>query len=218
MKLEFWCDIICPYCGLTEHRLENALAAFEHRADVQVIHRSFQLHPELDRNGVTQRDLLVMRVRNPADVERTVLLPLEQMAEREGLTPYRAIDRTLGPTDHAHELLAYASDKGLHAEAWKRMFRAHFGEARKFWTIDEVADFAAELGLNPTEVRAVLESRKYRAQVENDQREAQSLGATGTPFMVLDRKYAIPGAHTTDELLTILRRAWQDQAAEAPAH
>lgn len=209
MKLEFWCDIICPYCGLAAHRLENALAAFEHNAEVQVIHRSFQLHPELDRNGVTQRDLLVMRVPNPAEVERAVLRPLEQAAEQEGLSPYVVVDRTLGPTDNAHELLAYASDKGFHAEAWKRMFRAHFGQARKFWTVDEVADFAAELGLDPREARDALESQKYRAQVENDQREAQSLGATGTPFMVIDRKYAIRGAHSGDQLLTLLRRAWQ---------
>jgi predicted DsbA family dithiol-disulfide isomerase len=72
MNLEFWCDIIC---GLAAPRLEHALAAFEHGAKVQVIHRSFQLHPDLDRNGVTQRDLLVMRVPNPTEEERTVLRP-----------------------------------------------------------------------------------------------------------------------------------------------
>jgi predicted DsbA family dithiol-disulfide isomerase len=211
MKIELWCDIICPYCGLAEWRLENALAAFEHRAETQVIYRSFQLHPDLDRDGITQRDLLLMRVSNPAEVERIILRPLEQAAEREGLTPYRTIDRTLGPTDHAHELLAYASDKGLHAEAWNRMFRAHFGEARKLWTLDQVADFAAELGLDPVEVRAVLESRKYREQVENDQREARRLGATGTPFMLIARKYSVSGAQTTDQLLSALRHAWLDQ-------
>ena len=211
MRIELWCDIICPYCGLAEWRLETALAAFEHRAEAQLIHRSFQLHPDLDRSGVSQRDLLVMRVSNPAEVEKTILRPLEQTAEREGLTPYRAIDRTLGPTDHAHELLAYASDKGLHAEAWNRMFRAHFGEGRKLWTLDQVADFAAELGLDPVEARAVLGSRKYRELVESDQREAQRLGATGTPFMLIARKYPVSGAQTTAQLLSALRRVWQDQ-------
>jgi predicted DsbA family dithiol-disulfide isomerase len=95
MKIEFWCDIVCPFCGLAQHRLAAALAAFEHRSEVQVVHRSFQVHPELDRRGVTQRDLLVMRVKDPTDVENRVLRPLEQAAEREGLAPYRVIDRTL---------------------------------------------------------------------------------------------------------------------------
>jgi predicted DsbA family dithiol-disulfide isomerase len=112
---------------------------------------------------------------------------------------------------HAHELLAYATDKGLHAEAWKRMFRTHFGEARKLWTIEEVVGFAVELGLDPTETRAVLENRKYRERVENDQREAQLLGASGTPFMVIDRKHLVNGARTSGELLSSLNLAWHDQ-------
>ena len=95
MKIEFWCDIICPFCGLAEHCLEKALAMFEHRTQVEVIHRSFQLHPELHRNGVSQRDLLVMRGR--VEAETQVLRPIEQAAAREGLIPFRAIDRTDGP-------------------------------------------------------------------------------------------------------------------------
>ena len=211
MKIEFWCDIICPFCGLATHRLESALAAFEHRSEVQVVYRSFQLHPELDRMGVTQRELITMRGRDAAEVEGKILRPIEQAAAREGLTPYRAIDRTLGPTDYAHELLAYATEMGLHAEAWKRMFRAHFGEARKLWTVDEVVGFAVELGLDPAGSRAVLNSRKYRKQVENDQLEAQRLGAAGTPFMAIDRQHFIAGAKRTDELLSILQGVWVHQ-------
>jgi predicted DsbA family dithiol-disulfide isomerase len=91
------------------------------------------------------------------------------------------------------------------------MFWAHFGQARKLWTLDEVAGFAAELGLDPVEARAVLESRKYKDQVESDQCEGQRLGVTGTPFLVIDRKYSLPGSRTTDQLLSGLRHAWQHQ-------
>ena len=211
MKIELWCDVVCPFCGLTEQRLENALAAFEHRADVQVVHRSFQLHPELQRVGITQHDLIVERGLDPAEIEKNVLRPIEEAAKREGLANYRAIDRTLGPTDHAHELLAFASAKGLHAQAWRQMFRAHFGEARKFWTIEQCVEFATELGLDATESRSVLENRKFRERVEDDQREAQRLGAAGTPFMLIDRKYPVPGARSTEELLSLLRRVWHDR-------
>jgi predicted DsbA family dithiol-disulfide isomerase len=210
MKIELWCDIICPFCGLNEHRLENALAEFEHGADVQVLHRSFQVHPELDRVGVTQRDLILMRGLDPEKVEKNILEPIEQAAKREGLVPYRVIDRTLGPTDYAHELLAYASDNGLHSESWKHIFRAHFGTAQRLWTIDEVIDFAAELDLDLLETRLVLQSGRYREQVKNDQREAQRLGANGTPFMLIDRKHPVSTALNTDELLSILRSAWRD--------
>lgn len=209
MKIEFWSDIICPWCGLTEHRLETALARFEHHAEVELVHRSFQVHPDLPREGVTQKELMVMHHIDPANADR-MIGPIERLAQKEGLQPYYAIERNLGPTNHAHEFLAYATDKGLHAQAWKSMFRAHFGEGRKFWTIDEVAGFAPEIGLDTAEARAVLESGKYTPSVEHDQQEAQRLGASGTPFIVIDRKYVLAGAQDTEALLSAMRQVWQE--------
>jgi predicted DsbA family dithiol-disulfide isomerase len=43
--------------------------------------------------------------------------------------------------------------------------RTHFGHGRKIWT-----------------------PRRYRNQVENDQRQAQHIGAHGTPFLVIDAR------------------------------
>jgi predicted DsbA family dithiol-disulfide isomerase len=209
MKVEFWSDIICPVCGLMDHRLGQALARFERSSDVQVLHRSFQLHPDLPRAGVTQRELIRMVGAPASNVER-ILRPLEQSAEAEGLTPYHAIDRTLGPTDYAHELLAYATDQGRGREIWSAMFRAHFGQARKLWTLEEVLDFAAEVGLDRDGAMTALHERRYEARVTADQAEAQRLGARGTPFIVLDGKYAIPGGIGTDALLDAIRRAWRE--------
>jgi predicted DsbA family dithiol-disulfide isomerase len=208
MKIEFWSDIICPYCGLMDNRLHLALERFEHAADVRVVHRSFQVHPDLPRAGVTQHELLEMHG-IPAASGRQIFAPIEAAARVEGLESYHALERTLGPTDYAHELLAYATDQGRGNEVWTAMFRAHFGQARRLWTADEVLDFAAEVGLDREEAAEALRDRRYRAQVAADQREAERRGARGTPFMVIDGTYAIPGAVGTDELLDVMARAWE---------
>lgn len=208
MKIEFWSDIICPWCGLTAHRLETAIARFEHAAEVEWVHRSFQVHPGLPREGVTQKQLMAMNNINPDHADR-IVGPIERLAKQEGLQPYYVIDRNLGPTDYTHEFLAYATDKGLHHRAWKQMFRAHFGDGRKFWTIDELTQFGTELGLDAAETRAILESRKYRSSVEQDQEDAQSLGARGTPFIVIDRKFVLSGANDTEALLSAMRQVWK---------
>ncbi|MEV1328556.1 DsbA family oxidoreductase [Micromonospora costi] len=213
MKIEFWSDIVCPWCGLMDHRLHLALNRFAYADQVEVIHRSFQLHPDLPREGVSQREL-IERVGAPASTVDRVLRPIERAAEAEGLTPYRAVDRTLGPTDLAHELLAYASDQGRGNEIWSLMFRAHFGQARKLWTAEEVLDFAAEASLERTGAAEALRSRRYRARVKADQREAQRLGAHGTPFLVLDGRVAIPGAIGTDDLLTVITKTWAESHPE----
>ncbi|MEV6288588.1 DsbA family oxidoreductase [Kribbella sp. NPDC051770] len=204
MKIEFWSDVVCPYCGLMDNRLQVALARFPHA--VEVVHRSIQLHPDLPRTGVTQRELL--RMHGVPGVEQQVLEPIEAAAHAEGLTPYRAVDRTLGPTDYAHELLAYASSLGRGNEVWTAIYRAHFGEAREFWTLEQVLEFADELGLDGAD--EVLRSRRYQAQVAADQREAERLGAQGAPFVVIDNKYAIPGAVGVEQLLEVMERAWAD--------
>jgi predicted DsbA family dithiol-disulfide isomerase len=45
-----------------------------------------------------------------------------------------------------------------------------------------------------------LSGRRYRSQVENDQREAQQIGAHGTPFLIIDGRYTAPSAICTDNL------------------
>ncbi|MFK0282764.1 DsbA family protein [Streptomyces sp. NPDC090499] len=206
MRIEFWSDIVCPYCGLMDHRLHKALERFDHAADVQLVHRSFQLHPDLPREGVTQRELLE-RAGVPSVADQ-VLRPVERQAAAEGLAPYRVLDRTLGPTDLAHELLAHATAQERGNEAWTAMFRAHFGQGRKLWTASEVLDFADQLGLGGESAAEVLEERRYRAQVAADQREAQRLGARGVPFLVIDGRRTINGAVGTDQLLAAMTEAW----------
>jgi nucleoside-diphosphate-sugar epimerase len=43
VKVEIWSDILCPWCGLGNHRLDRAVERFAHGDEVEVIHRSFPL-------------------------------------------------------------------------------------------------------------------------------------------------------------------------------
>ena len=45
MQVEIWSDIACPWCYVGKRRFEAALARFEHRDEVQVTWRSFELDP-----------------------------------------------------------------------------------------------------------------------------------------------------------------------------
>ncbi|WP_414131831.1 DsbA family protein [Rhizobium jaguaris] len=74
----------------------------------------------------------------------------------------------MGTTDYAHKLLAYATESGVGAHAWKRMFEAHFGEGREFWTIDQVASFAPEIGLDADVARQKLGSGLVKSKPEDD--------------------------------------------------
>ena len=45
MQVEIWSDIACPWCYVGKRRFEAALERFEHRDEVQVTWRSFELDP-----------------------------------------------------------------------------------------------------------------------------------------------------------------------------
>ena len=51
MQLEIWSDIACPWCYVGKRRFEAALAAFEHRDEVTVTWRSFELDPGAPRRA-----------------------------------------------------------------------------------------------------------------------------------------------------------------------
>jgi predicted DsbA family dithiol-disulfide isomerase len=143
---------------------------------------------------------------SPAVVDR-VLRPIERAAADEGLTPYHAVERKLGPTDLAHEVLAYATSIGRGDEIWGAMFRYHFGRAGDLWTVADLLSFAGEAGLDRDEVEEALRTRSFRDRVDADQREAVERGVRGTPFLLVDGHHAIPGAVGLDELRAALAPA-----------
>lgn len=56
----------------------------------------------------------------------------------------------------------------------------------------------------------MLTEGRFAQQVQDDLESAQRLGATGAPHIVVDGRYAIPGAQDTDTLLGILRQVWDE--------
>jgi predicted DsbA family dithiol-disulfide isomerase len=214
MTVEIWADLICPWCGLGEHRFAAALGGFVHSADVEVVHRSFQLDPSLPIGVVQPVADHLARKFGSSEAARARLAAsqkhIEAMARDEGLAPYHVADNVTGSTALAHELLAYASAQGRGAEAWSDVSRAYFGEQQSIFDTDALVDLAGRMGLDPVEVRTALETRQYQGQVAADQLEAQQLGATGVPFFVIDRRYGVMGAQPADVLLDVLQRAWHE--------
>lgn len=211
LKVEVWSDLICPWCGLGDHRLEAALARFENRDDVEIVHRSFQLDPRSPVGETrTVREYLTAKGMPAAQLEASQDA-LERMAADEGLTPYRVRDNVVGNTRLAHELLAYAAAHGKGEEAWRRLFRAYFGERRSLFDLESLLALAVELGLDEADTRAALEEHRHAADVDQDLLEARALGIQGVPFFVVDRRYGVSGAQPADTLLEVLETAWQEK-------
>jgi predicted DsbA family dithiol-disulfide isomerase len=210
LKVEIWSDVVCPWCYIGKRRFEAALARFAHRAEVDVVWRSFELDPtapalrDVDnaerlaaKYGMTRQQAVDSQVR------------LTQTAAAEGLT-FRFDVSKSGNTFNAHRLLHLAGERGLQDEVKERLMQAYFSEAEPIGDVEALVRLVAEVGISSAEARAVLSSEAYSEEVRAEEREAAELGINGVPFFVIDRRYGVSGAQSADILLQALEQAWAD--------
>jgi predicted DsbA family dithiol-disulfide isomerase len=213
MEIIIWSDVVCPWCYLGKRRLERALETFEHRDQVQVVNRSFQLDPSRPRGEtVSRREMLMAKYRLSSDEVIAMDERMEDLAAAEGLE-YHLTDAGLtGNTLDAHQLVHLGRTHGLGDAMLARLFRAYFTEERSVFDHDSLLVLATEVGLDPREARETLEGDRFAEAVAADIDEAGFFGVTGVPFYVVGGRYGISGAQQVDLFNQVLSKAWSEQA------
>jgi predicted DsbA family dithiol-disulfide isomerase len=217
MRIELWSDLVCPWCYLGKRRLERALSDFPHRAEVEVVHRAFELDPTRPPGQTFDRvESLASKYGLTAQRARGLEEEMERRAAGDGLT-YHLLGGVVGNTFDAHRVIHLGRAAGREDAVLERLYRAHFTEQRSIFDRASLADLAGEAGLAPPAVREALAGDAAAAEVRLEEQTARELGVTGVPFFVLDGRYAISGAQPVELLATALRRAWSERRAAAPA-
>jgi predicted DsbA family dithiol-disulfide isomerase len=213
MQVEIWSDVVCPWCYLGKRQFEQALAGFAHRGEVAVTYRSFELDPAAPPGVTTPTvDVLASKYGMSAAQAHDAQRQMEQRAAQRGLT-FRMDGLRSGSTRDAHRLLHLAKARGRQAELAERLHRAYFTEHGSVFDAASLADLAADADLDRAEAQAVLAGDEYARDVDADEQMARSLGATGVPFFVIGRRYAVSGAQPPEVLAAALDRAWAETGA-----
>ncbi|MFD7558776.1 DsbA family oxidoreductase [Streptomyces sp. NPDC059835] len=209
MRVEIWSDITCPWCYVAQARFEKALAAFPHRDEVEVVHRSFELEPGRAKGDVQPIVKVLMKGKGWSEAQALANEKnLTRQSAGEGL-PY-VMGRDHGGTFDIHRLLHFAKAQGRQHELVGLLYRANFADERSIFDDERLVELAVEAGLDADAARKVLADPKAFAEdVRSDEREAAELGAQGVPFFVLDRKYGISGAQPAEAFSRALAQAWE---------
>lgn len=212
MQVEIFSDIVCPWCYLGKRRFEVALSSFEHRADVRVVHRSFQLDPSAPADHtVPTLTHLADKFGMSAEQARQAHRQMEQRAAADGLE-YHLDGQRSGNTFAAHRLLHFGRMHDRQDELLERLFAAYFTQQRSVFEPDSLVALAGEAGLDTGEAERVLAGDEYTADVERDLADARAYGITGVPFFVLDRRYGVSGAQPADVLTRALEQSWAESS------
>jgi predicted DsbA family dithiol-disulfide isomerase len=207
LHVEIWSDIACPWCYVGKRRFEAALASYEHRDEVTVTWRSFELDPSAPAER--QHDYATHLAQKYGMSRDEALAMHERMTETaagEGLE-FRFDLARAGNTFDAHRIVHLAAAHGAQEAMQERLMRAYLTEGRLLSDPETLERLAVEVGLPEDEVRDVVGTDRYADEVRADERTAAQLGIHAVPFFVVDRAIGASGAHPSAQLVELLRQA-----------
>jgi predicted DsbA family dithiol-disulfide isomerase len=217
VRIDVWSDVVCPFCYIGKRRLEKALADTGISADI--VWHSFQLDPSTKNDDNREHATrLAEKYGRSRDWAVQMLAQVTRMAAEEGLE-YHFEKAKAANTADAHRLLHLARElveagevpADTQSRLKERLLRGYFTEGRHVGDHDTLAELATEVGLPAERVHQVLAGTQYAKEVQDDQAQALSYGATGVPFFVIDNKYGIGGAQPLEVFKEALRRANADR-------
>ena len=209
IKVDIWSDVQCPWCYIGKRKFEAAVATFD--GDVEIEYHSFELAPD-----------------TPVDYDGT---PAQYLSERKGIAPAQADEMLARVTviaasvgldydyDHihqtntviSHELMHYAKSKGRQLDMKERLLKAYFIDGRHVGRIDDLADLAAEIGLDRDDVIRSLSAHEFLADVKADVAQAAEYGINGVPFFIFDEKYGVSGAQESATFANVLAQVQSEK-------
>ena len=218
IKVDVWSDIACPWCFIGKRKFE--LGAARAGIPVEVEYHSYELAPDtpVDFDG-TEQEFLATRG-YPVEQVQGMLDRVTGIAETVGLHyDYDALQHT--NTVKAHQLIHFAKARGVQLEMKERLLAAYFEQGRHVGRDEDLADLAAEIGLDRDAALASLRADEYLDDVRADQAQAQELGIQGVPFFVFDGQYGVSGAQDPATFADVLRQVQEkrvpEQRSEVPA-
>ena len=161
----------------------------------------FDLHPEYPVDGIAREQLHARYGSSFHDRLR------ERFAE-EGLA-YNPPPETVPNTMRALRVTELARERGLHATVHDRLMDAYWAEGRNIGDPSELRALAIEAGLDEAEVAQVLSGDAYRDSVLGLTAQAVSIGVTGVPGFLLDRRLLVLGAQPRE----VFERAFEQLAS-----
>lgn len=203
LAISVFSDVICPWCFIGKRRLERALDELGLRRSTDVEWLPFELNPDMPEEGMPRAEYRARKF----GPERAAALDAEMTARGRDEDIAFAFDRMerTPSTRKAHRLIAHASKLGRGDAVKEALLRAYFEEARDVGHEDVLLDVAAAQGLDPSAATTSLSDPAVDAEVAALELQAARIGVTGVPFFIVDSRWAVSGAQSSEAWVTALR-------------
>lgn len=221
MHIQVVQDIVCPWCRIGKHNLDEAISKYsaQHDDEITVEWVPYLLDPvEPGSNEPFKERLAERKGMSTAQIdgmfnrvcEAGQACGIDFNFDKVAVTP----DTVL-----AHQLIAIAP-ADQQAALVDALHDAHFEQGRNVGDTEVLEAIGREVGLDNTtltEARAMWASDDARRAILDVIRQVQQAGITGVPFFIFDGALAASGAQPPETLLEAMNQAREMEPVAAEA-
>ncbi len=173
---------------------------------MHVTWRPYELHPEAPVEGIPRESYFrgarfEQMQKHLEDVAAEVGL---RMKPRDVIINSR---RALGAAEFARE---HGKFDAMH----KALLKAHWEGTGRLENVDDLVRIGNEAGLDATDLRKAIEEDRYADVIDDNRREAESVGINAIPAHIFGRRYLVLGAQPYESFVQVLERLRSEAAAE----
>ncbi|KPC71147.1 DsbA family oxidoreductase [Laceyella sacchari] len=207
MIIDIFHDIVCPWCRIGKKNLFTALAEWkrEHGEEVTIRYRSYLLEPDMPKEGRPFQEHMAEKMGGQERMMQVFAQVTRAGADIGLHFDFTKIER-MPNTWLAHTLLK-CTPPALVEGMLDALHVAEFEEGKDVGSLEVLLELAARVGLDLDEVRTALTEDAKRAEIEADLALARQIGIQGVPFVIIDEKLALSGAHSPANFLKAFAEA-----------
>lgn len=200
IKIEVVSDVVCPWCYIGKRRLEKAIDLSKDTFDFEIEFLPFELNPAMPKEGRNQKEYLSAKFGGNAQYEK-ITSNTTKVAAEEGLTFDFSKQQVSPNTRDAHRIIWWAKGEGKQVEVKEAFLKAYFEDGVDLSKTENLLNVATQVGLDRAKVEKVLNSEEGLAEVITAEKLSVQRGVSGVPFYIIDGKYGISGAQSSDTFI-----------------
>jgi predicted DsbA family dithiol-disulfide isomerase len=100
----------------------------------------------------------------------------------------------------------FAREQGKFDERHNALFKAHWEGTGRLEDVDDLVRIGEAIGLDPTELKFVIEGGRYEGLLDDSRRQAESVGINAIPAHIFGRRYLVLGAQPYEAFTQVLDR------------
>jgi predicted DsbA family dithiol-disulfide isomerase len=104
----------------------------------------------------------------------------------------------------------FAREQGKFDEMHRALFKAHWELTGRLEDVDDLVRIGTEIGLDPVELRLAIEEGRYEEILDDNRRQAESVGINAIPAHIFGRRYLVVGAQPYESFMKVIDRLGQD--------